>query len=290
MYKNNEFKIRIRNMANFTYTPELPEYSKDAEHRAKKIISYMDRKYRRITEKTMEDYSKIFDVKVNDYNGRKIIQFIAITRGCNMRKAGSCWNCNYGIKDKCTTKYEVYIEEFERLISQNVYNNIVIGSLGSITDKTEFPREALLPIIDLAIKNVKIKNIYIETHVTAIDEKLVKYIATKNSQLPEQERKSIAFEIGIEDFNPYNRMLINKLGVNNDKIKEVYEMLDKYNIGLDLNLIYGFPFQTEDERIEAMIENIKFANKKFPKAELILFLMSLKQNTIMRTYAAKWSL
>ncbi len=103
-------------------------------------------------------------------------------------------------------------------------------------------------------------------------------------------RKRISFEVGIEDFNPENRKLINKLGVTNDRIKQVYDMLDKYEIELDTNLIYGFPFQTEDERINAMVENIKYAKENLPNSGIILFLMSIKDNTIMRTYGAKWSL
>ena len=67
-------------------------------------------------------------------------------------------------------------------------------------------------------------------------------------------------------------------------------MLDMYGIGLDTNLIYGFPFQTEAERINAMAGNIKYAKENLPDVGIIMFLMSIKDNTIMRADGAKWSL
>lgn len=212
----------------------------------------------------------------------KLYNFKQEQLGCSMKKCGSCWNCNYGIKEKCTVTLDEYIQEFEKLMDKYEGDTMVMEAMGSITDKKEFPREALLQMIDIALKKGKFKSLTLETHITQIDEELVKYIYQKNLELPEIKRKRIAFEVGIEDFNPYNRKLINKMGVTNDKIKQVYDMLDKYGMELDTNLIYGFPFQTEDERIEAMIENIRYAKENLPKAGIILFLMSIKENTIMR--------
>ena len=95
------------------------------------------------------------------------------------------------------------------------------------------------------------------------------------------------FEIGVEDMSVENRKLINKLGVENNKIKEVYEMLLKHNIGLDINLIYGFPFMNEQERINSVIDSLKNINKDLPKAEATLFLMSTKENTILEYMSKK---
>lgn len=207
-----------------------------------------------------------------------------------MKKCGSCWNCNYGIKDKSTVAPEEYVKKFQEIITKYEGDTIVLEAMGSVTDEKEFSKEALLPIIDIALTKGNFKSLTLETHITQIEEEIVKYIYDKNSDLPENRRKRISFEVGIEDFNPENRMLINKIGVKNDKIKEVYDMLDKYDIELDMNLIYGFPFQTEDERIEAMVQNIRYAKENLPHAGIILFLMSVKDNTIMRTYAKKWTL
>lgn len=279
---NEDFRKRLKNIANFTPVIELPELSGDVEYKARTIINKMDIKYRNKIIGELQGDNTVIHVRENNYNGRKVIQFQARTSGCNMKKCGSCWNCNYGIKDKSTISVEDYVQEFERLINKYQGDTIVIESMGSVTDKKEFPREALMKIIDIVLKRGNFKSLTIETHITKIDEELVKYIYQKNSELPEGKRKFLNFEVGIEDFNPNNRRLINKLGVDNDKIKEVYNMLNKYGIELDINLIYGFPFQTEDERIEAMIENIRYANRNLPNAGIVVFLMSIKDNTIMQ--------
>jgi len=287
---NNNFKERISDMSNYTYIPQLPQFSKAAEEKARQILADMDRKYRHKIVEGMENDTTIIHVRENNYNGRKVIQFQARTTGCNMKKCGSCWNCNYGIKENSIVTAKEYIQEFEKLINKYKGDTIVMEAMGSVTDKKEFPREALLSMIDIALKKGEFKSLTLETHITQIDEELVKYIVQKNQELPEEKRKRISFEVGIEDFNPDNRKLINKLGVTNERIKQVYDMLKKYGIGLDTNLIYGFPFQTEAERISAMAENIKYAKENLPDVGIIMFLMSIKDNTIMRTYGAKWSL
>lgn len=279
---NNSFREKIRDMSNYTYIKELPKFTEAGEYRAKKMIEAIDKKYRKSTQKIMEGASDIIHVMVNNYNKRIIVQFGFLTKGCNMKKAGSCWNCNYGIKENCNILQEEYVIEFEDLLKKHKGNSMVLEALGSITDDKEFGREILIKIIDLAIEKGQFEYIDIETHITQIDEDLVKYIARKNLELPEEKRKLISFEIGVEDFNPNNRMLINKLGIDNKKIQEVYEMLRKYDIGLDINLIYGFPFQNENERINSMVENIRFANENLPDAGIVIFLMSLKDNTIMK--------
>ena len=287
---NNEFRKQIRDMSNFTSLPQLPEFAGGVEPRAKEIISNIERRYRKNIVEDLKNDSTIIHVRENNYNGRKVIQFQARTAGCNMKKCGSCWNCNYGIKENSTVDAKEYIEVFESLISKYQGDTLVMEAMGSVTDGKEFPREALLPMIDIALKEGKFKSLTLETHITQIDKALVEYINKKNLELPEGKRKRISFEVGIEDFNPENRKLINKMGVTNNKIKQVYDMLDRYGIGLDTNLIYGFPFQTEDERINAMAENIKFAKENLPNAGVIMFLMSIKDNTIMRTYARKRTL
>lgn len=279
---NNTFREEIRDMRNYKFNKELSEFSNTTEYRAKEIIKELDKRYRKETQQIMSRVSEAIDVKINNYNERILVQFIFLTSGCNMKKAGSCWNCNYGIKDKSNILPEEYISKFDNMLKKYQGNNMILGALGSITDNKEFSRDIFFKIIDLALEKGQFESILIETHITQIDEDVVRYVANKNSELPEEKRKAIYFEIGVEDFNPDNRMLINKLGVNNQKILDLYKMLKKYNIGLEINLIYGLPFQTENERINSMIENIKYANENLPDAGITIFLMSVKDNTIMR--------
>ena len=81
--------------------------------------------------------------------------------------------------------------------------------------------------------------------------------------------------------DPENRKLINKIGLENNKLIEVYNMLQKYGMNLGINLIYGFPFMNEQERIDSVVNSVKSISKNLPEAEVVLFLMSIKENTIM---------
>ena len=53
-------------------------------------------------------------------------------------------------------------------------------------------------------------------------------------------------------------------------------------MSLGINLIYGFPFMSEQERINSVVDSIKYIHENFPEAEIVLFLMSIKDNTIMK--------
>lgn len=152
----------------------------------------------------------------------------------------------------------------------------MLEAFGSITDPKEFDQKVLKKILKIAIDSARFDTIIIETHVTKISEELVTFIESINNG-----KKAISFEIGVEDMDTENRKMINKLGVENNKIQEVYEMLLEHNMGLDINLIYGFPFMNEGERICAVIKSLKKIKNNLPKAGTTLFLMSVKENTIL---------
>ena len=193
-----------------------------------------------------------------------------------MKKSGSCWNCNYGVSNQCLITPYQYVNAFKRNLKNIDGNVLVLESLGSITDSKEFDGKTFKEIIKTAIENEKFSHILIETHLSQIPEELVQYIYQIN-----KGKKQIGFEVGIEDMNPENRKLINKIGVENNKLTEVYNMLEKYGMSLGINLIYGFPFMSEQERINAVVSSVKSINKNLPNAEIVLFLMSIKENTIM---------
>ena len=242
----------------------------------RKIVGF-DKKLQHKTFKNVRKHDDlIVHIRENIYGDRKVVQAQFKTLGCRMKKVGSCWNCNYGVSDECLITPCLYIKAFKREL-QNIDGNVlVLESLGSITDPKEFDSRVFKEIIKIAIESEKFKTILIETHLSQIPEDLVKYIAEVN-----KGRKQIGFEVGIEDMNPENRKLINKIGVQNNRLTEVYNMLQKYGMNLGINLIYGFPFMNEQERIDAVVNSVKGINKNLPKAEIVLFLMSIKENTIM---------
>ena len=247
------------------------------EKEALKKIAGIDKELQDKTFKNVRQHDDlILHIRENAYGSRKIVQAQFKTLGCRMKKAGSCWNCNYGVCDKCLITPGQYIKAFKRELPNIDGNVLVLESLGSITDPKEFDRRIFDEIVEEAIENAKTDYILIETHVTQIPEDLVHRISTINNC-----KKQIGFEIGIEDVNPENRKLINKIGIQNDQLMDVYAMLQKYGMSLGINLIYGFPFMKEQERIDAVVNSVKSINKHLPEAEIVLFLMSVKKNTIM---------
>lgn len=247
------------------------------EEKALRRINGYDKGLQNATYKNVRGHDElIVHIRQNIYGNRKVVQAQFRTLGCRMKKAGSCWNCNYGVSDECLITPCQYVQAFKRAL-QNVEGNVlVLEALGSITDPKEFDREVFKEIIRIAIESGKFDCILIETHLSQIPEELVQYISDVN-----KGRKRIGFEIGIEDMNPENRKLINKIGVKNNKLTEIYNMLQKYGMNLSINLIYGFPFMNEQERIDAVVNSVKDINKNLPEAEIVLFLMSIKENTIM---------
>ena len=193
-----------------------------------------------------------------------------------MKRAGSCWNCNYGVLDQCIITPNQYRKTFQKELKRIAGNVLVLESLESITDPNEFDPDVFKDITRMSIEDGKFDTILIETHLIQVSEEFVKEIATMNDG-----KKHIGFEIGIEDMNPENRELIHKIGIQNDQLRKCYTMLQKYGMGLGINLIYGFPFMNEQEKIEAVINSVKTISRDLPEVEVVLFLMSVKENTIM---------
>lgn len=251
-------------------------YHNKNEKALKKIISY-DKKLQQKTYKNVRDRDDlIVHIRENQYGNRKVVQTQFKTLGCNMKRAGSCWNCNYGVVDQCMITPNQYRKTFQKALKIIAGNVLVLESLGSITDPNEFNPDVFKDIIKMAIEDGKFDTILVETHLTQVSEELVKEIAIMNG-----DKKHIGFEIGIEDMKSENRELIHKIGIQNEQLIECYDMLQKYGMGLGINLIYGFPFMNEQERIEAVVNSVKMISRVLPEAEIVLFLMSVRENTIM---------
>lgn len=251
-------------------------HTKEELEAIKKIIGF-DKKLQNKTFKNVRKHDDLLvHIRENQYSNRRVVQAQFKTLGCNMKRAGSCWNCNYGLVDQCLITPNQYRKAFQKELKRIVGNVLVLESLGSITDPNEFNPNLFSDIIKMAIEDGKFDTILIETHLTQISEELIQEIATINNG-----KKHIGFEIGMEDMNPENRKLIHKIGIENEQLIELYTMLQKYGMDLGINLIYGFPFMSEQERIDAVVNSIKTINRDLPEAEIVLFLMSVKENTIM---------
>lgn len=256
------------------------------EHTKKEALKKIAKRDEILQNKTYKNVQRredlVVHIRENIYGKRKVVQAQFKTMGCRMKRLGSCWNCNYGVSDHCLITPKTYINTFRHEVKNRLGDVLVLESLGSITDSKEFDQKTLKEIISIAVNESDFNYILIETHITQIYEELLEYINNVN-----KGKKNIGFEIGLEDINPDNRKLINKIGVDNSRLLKVYEMLQKYGINLELNLIYGFPFMNEQERVNSVIESIKYISSNLPKSEIVLFLMSIKENTIMEEMSKK---
>ena len=152
------------------------------EKEALKKIAGIDKELQDKTFKNVRQHDDlILHIRENAYGSRKIVQAQFKTLGCRMKKAGSCWNCNYGVCDKCLITPGQYIKAFKRELPNIDGNVLVLESLGSITDPKEFDRRIFDEIVEEAIENAKTDYILIETHVTQIPEDLVHRISTINN-------------------------------------------------------------------------------------------------------------
>lgn len=252
---------------------------KDPNYReALRRISGIDRDCTdRILKGTRRNPMELCFLREDIFEGRIVSQISFGTAGCRLKKAGSCWNCNYGVADNCITTPKQYVKAFKKILPSISGETLVLDSAGSITDPEEFSTTALYEIFKLAVESRKFRTIIIETHVTQIPEEFVANIQKLNSG-----KSRIMFEIGVEDLNPNKRRFINKIGVTNKKVQEVYDLLTKYGIGLEINLIYGLPFMQEEERIKSVLESLEYMVENMPDAEPVIFLMSVKDNTFLK--------
>lgn len=246
----------------------------------KNAISRIKSTTNMLYKRTYKDVKKQFPgnvhIRTNIYGKRRVVQIIFKTTGCRMRKAGSCWNCNYGATEIIELNHNKIIQEYRKKLEELNGDVLVLESFGSITDAKEFDKGLFQRVIKIAIQKSSFDTILIETHINHISQNLVEYINDLN-----QGKKNLGFEVGIEDMNPENRKLINKIGIDNEKLFELYQMLKKYDMQLNINLIYGFPFMTEKERIDSTYESVRKISQKMPNAAVVLFLMSIKENTFL---------
>lgn len=183
-------------------TKNQTDFSK-TEKLAKKIIAEITNEYqRKIYIKTKQNIPSTCHIMENHYDKRIVVQASFLTCGCQMKKYGSCWNCNYGALEICEISKEKYIEEFKKVLNKISGNVLVLETLGSITDPNEFNQDIFKEILKLAIEKGNFQTIIIETHVTQIRKELLQYINSINT-----EKKEIEFEIGVEDMNPEHRKL-----------------------------------------------------------------------------------
>ena len=98
---------------------ESLKINNETEKKAKKIIRDFDRTLQnKIYKNTRDRSQQICHIRENKYNNRTVVQASFLTIGCQMKKAGSCWNCNYGALGESLITPNQYIKAFEKRIGE----------------------------------------------------------------------------------------------------------------------------------------------------------------------------
>ncbi|MHA1204599.1 MAG: B12-binding domain-containing radical SAM protein [Candidatus Heimdallarchaeaceae archaeon] len=167
--------------------------------------------------------SKSFDSR---YIGERFAR-LQTQRGCPY----TCTYCAHSMGyRKCTYRSLEYIDkEFEVLKENNVKTVAVIDPVFFLN------RKHSLKLLEIKEKIIPEITFELQTRLEILDKSLIKFL----------EGKNIKLEFGVQSLDQKVLLAI-KRNNNIDKILQNLELVSKYMIPFETNLIYGLPFQTYD--------------------------------------------
>jgi len=172
--------------------------------------------------------------------------------GCRFDQTGSCIMCNYGTSKNLTSSeiINAFDEAFSKI--ELPIRTILLGTLGSIFDPLEMPRDALHSILK-RLSGVNCQNVIFETHYTTVDYETIDIV---KELLP---GKNIEFEFGLESAD--QTILSGCLNKRFDLsyLDHVIQMAHKKQIEVTLNVILGAPFLSSNEQIHDTLNSISWA-------------------------------
>ena len=176
----------------------------------------------------------------------KTYQLLFLTCGCDR----ACSFCNYGFDYDLT--------------------------FGSFLSEREIPYDLFLAILKfVAHKNIPI--ITMETHYKTITEKRLQDIRRILGN-----EQTVNFELGFESVNDDVRDIYNK-DINLEEYLEVARLCEKYDIGLEINVLLGAPFLSRKEQIQDCLDSLEFIFSKMPEGTIaVLFPINIKNDTMLK--------
>jgi radical SAM enzyme (TIGR01210 family) len=172
--------------------------------------------------------------------------------GCRLNQDGSCTMCNYGAGRNLSLN-EI-INAFDDIFSRIKLpiRAVLLGTLGSIFDSVEMPREALYCILE-KLSKINCQNVIFETHYTTVDDEVIDMVT---KLLP---GKVIEFEFGLESANQtiLSKCLNKKLDLS--QINRIIQMTHKKRIEVTLNVFLGAPFLLPNEQLQDVLDSIYWA-------------------------------
>ena len=190
---------------------------------------------------------------------------------CRFSKQGSCTCCDYFQGETDTDQVEAFKIALKKI--QPNTDTIVLNTCGSVLDEAELKREVLSQIIELT-RQTEVQTFVLETHITTINERILKYIHSIKGRL------DIFFEIGIESLDDdRQRFILNKIPFQRN-IRGTIDMIHRYGFKVTANVMTGFPFMERDAQI---CDGIRSIRKLLDyKADfIVLFPVNIKKYTLM---------
>ena len=137
----------------------------------------------------------------------------------------------------------------EKQITELEVNKVFLSTYGNILSEDEFPNEALEYLLKRINEIDKIRVVIFETHYKEITEQKLIFLKSILTN------KYIDFEIGVETVNKdIQNNYLNK-EIDLDELKNTIDLIHKYDMTVEANVLIGIPFLTAKEQIECAVDS-----------------------------------
>lgn len=162
----------------------------------------------------------------------------------------------------------------EKQISGLQVDKVFLSTYGNILSEDEFPDDVLELLLKKINKIEKIRVVIFETYYKEITEEKLKFLKKVLTN------KYIDFEIGVETVNEdiQNNCLNKETDLG--ELKNTIDLIHKYDMTVEANVLIGIPFLTAKEQMEDVINSVSwlFDNNI---DEVVLFPVNIIKNSTL---------
>lgn len=217
--------------------------------------------------------------RINFFKRNNFLQLTFQTNGCRYSSSGSCTMCNYG--KGSIPAFQTILQELEEICHSNAFlesDIVLLGASGSFLDDGEIPEEFQYDIMR-RISQSHMKEVYIETHYKTISDYKLQKIKELFSD------KCVHIEMGLETITEeFQINILNKI-IPLAELEKIIQQIHKYNLYVDLNILFGMPFLTINQQIEDTRKSIYWALEKGAD-NVIVFPINIHPYTVFEWWYA----
>ena len=214
--------------------------------------------------------------RVEKFRKSHFVYVWVASNGCAFAKKGFCsfcYNADFSVYDEATVSDNCFsaLNEIEKLGID--IDSLLIAPSGSFYDDNEFSKNNRLVIYE-KINAMNVENLLFETRAETITEdKLLETIES-------MPHKNVEIAFGLESIDDHVRNYIYNKGLNIDYVEKALQLTQKYNIYLSINVLFGAPFLSEEDRISDTVKTTRWILKR--GGVPVIFPMHVRQNTGIR--------